>query len=111
MADTAGGNLTQNLYELAAIVASAVATEVARHAGMQHLECLPLETPAELHDIPTSTLFLVRQAGKGPPVFHIGRRIYCLRRDWNEWLVGLAATGGVKHLNSPRRPPPQADAR
>lgn len=80
-----------------------VAAEIARHLGMQNLEWLPLGALAEMHGIPLSTLYFARQAQKGPRTFKIGRRVYCLRRDWNEWLAGLAATGGIKHLNPSRR--------
>jgi hypothetical protein len=95
--------MTDEMRALVAETAKAVAAELARQSGVQHLECLPLEALAQAHDIPMTTLHYARQAGKGPRVFSIGRRVYCLRRDWNDWLEGLAATGGVKHLNAPRR--------
>lgn len=96
--------MNDEMRELVAATAREVAAEFARQASQQALECLPLDALAQAHDIPMSTLHCARQMGKGPRVFTIGRRVYCLRRDWNEWLAGLAATGGVKHLHAPRRP-------
>lgn len=42
------------------------------------------------------TLNKLLSTGRGPEVFTIGRRRFCLRSAWHDWLDRLARTGGVR---------------
>jgi hypothetical protein len=53
------------------------------------------------YDIPPSTVRALRAQGKGPPTFEIGRLVFCLRKDWCEWLENLATLGGSGRLSPP----------
>jgi len=57
-----------------------------------------LETLANEHDVPMSTLRAVIAQGGGPRTFTIGRLIYCRRADWTRWLDSLAESGGTGPL-------------
>jgi len=55
----------------------------------------PLAVLAAENGIPGSTLSAIRAKSRGPRTFLLGRRVYCLRGDWAEWMRHLAETGGV----------------
>lgn len=40
--------------------------------------------------LPGETLEKLSRSGKGPPVFKLGRRIYCRVQDFHQWLDSVA---------------------
>jgi hypothetical protein len=53
-----------------------------------------LDSLAASIGLPGQTLDALSRKGKGPPIFKIGRRIYCRLRDFHQWLDDLA-TGKI----------------
>jgi hypothetical protein len=47
------------------------------------------------YGVAPDTLNKLLPSGHGPAVFVIGRRRFCLRSVWHEWLERLSKTGGV----------------
>ena len=51
---------------------------------------LPIADVGLYLDVPLSTIDKLRQQGKGPRCFRIGRRLYVLQRDLRSWLEQMA---------------------
>lgn len=76
---------------------------IPRHAA-------PLDDLAASVGLPAYTLDELSRKGKGPPIFKLGRRIFCRIADFHEWLddcaIGKidARIGPAKrrHLGSPQ---------
>jgi hypothetical protein len=51
----------------------------------------PLEALATPMGLPAPTLDALVRAGKGPPVFKIGRRVFCRVTDFHRWLDDVAS--------------------
>lgn len=66
-----------------------------------------LDALASSIGLPGETLSMLSRAGKGPPIFKIGRRIYCRVRDFHHWLDRLADGKIDAALSETKRRPPR----
>lgn len=69
-------------------------------------EIAPWTWWADRYQIPEDTLRAIHQAGRGPHMFPIGKRLYIRRTDWFEWINHIAERGGVTAAKEPRRKNP-----
>lgn len=63
----------------------------------------PIEKLAASIDLPGPTLDALRHAGKGPPVYPLGRRLYCRIVDFHLWLDDVATGKIDATLNARKR--------
>lgn len=61
-----------------------------RMAALLAAPALPWIEVALLLDLPLSTMEKLRAQGKGPRLFHLGRRLYVRQDDLREWLDRMA---------------------
>lgn len=61
-----------------------------RIADLKDAPALPLSDVALLLDLPLATLDKMRQEGKGPRMFKLGRRLYVKKEHLYQWLEQMA---------------------
>ena len=73
-------------------------------------EIAPWEWWADRYQIPRETLRALRNAGRGPRMFPIGKRLYIAHTDWHGWIAKVMEDGGVTVVAEPRRRNPARQA-
>jgi hypothetical protein len=84
---------------------SAPVPDEEQRAGIDYNDAPPLVAPIPRHaapladlaasvGLPAETLDALSRKGKGPPIFKLGRRIYCRVGDFFAWLDDVA-TGKI----------------